>query len=144
MISTFLAYDDDPESLTDSEPQLSDASYGCSQISSSGSQTSRASKRQVNPISSGAYAYGYSDCSVSVLAVGSEWADPSCAVRMESDAQCIVVVEKEGIFRRLVEDKFCDSARAIVVTGCGKFMASVNVDMSIRSMGFKIACSHTT
>lgn len=42
-------------------------------------------------------------------------------VYMESDAQCIVVVEKEGIFRRLVEDKFCDSAGVILVTGCGTF-----------------------
>ena len=41
------------------------------------------------------------------------------AIEMESDALFLFVVEKEGVFRRLCDDKFHEKFRCILVTGCG-------------------------
>ncbi|KAJ1452878.1 Spo11/DNA topoisomerase VI subunit A [Pelagophyceae sp. CCMP2097] len=38
---------------------------------------------------------------------------------IESDARCVVVVEKDGIFRRLVDDGYFARRKCILVTGCG-------------------------
>ena len=44
--------------------------------------------------------------------------DPSQTFFM-SDAKCIIVVEKEGIYTRLLEDRFFDACPCILVTGKG-------------------------
>ena len=41
------------------------------------------------------------------------------AREVESDARCVVVVEKDGIFRRLVEDRFFERYPCVLVTGMG-------------------------
>ncbi|KAK7254353.1 ATP-hydrolyzing type II DNA topoisomerase [Aureococcus anophagefferens] len=41
------------------------------------------------------------------------------AREVESDARCVVVVEKDGIFRRLVEDRFFERHPCVLVTGMG-------------------------
>ncbi len=41
---------------------------------------------------------------------------------IQSDARCIVVVEKEGVYTRLSEDRFFDRIPCILVTGKGKYM----------------------
>jgi meiotic recombination protein SPO11 len=54
--------------------------------------------------------------------VGTEWLEPShrrhFAVRTEA-AHCILVIEKEGIYRRLAQDRFFDKWPCIMVTGKG-------------------------
>ncbi len=44
---------------------------------------------------------------------------------IQSDASCIIVVEKEGIYSRLSEDRFFDRIPCILVTGKGKFTTEV-------------------
>lgn len=41
------------------------------------------------------------------------------SIQMESDALYLFVIEKEGIFRRMCDDKFHLIFRCILVTGCG-------------------------
>ena len=38
---------------------------------------------------------------------------------IESDAECIIVVEKEAIYTRLTEDRFFDHEKCIIITGKG-------------------------
>jgi meiotic recombination protein SPO11 len=40
---------------------------------------------------------------------------------MESDAKCIVVIEKEGAYTRLSEDRVFDKIPCILVTGKGEY-----------------------
>jgi hypothetical protein len=42
-------------------------------------------------------------------------------LRMESDAKCIVVIEKEGAYTRLSEDRVFDKIPCILVTGKGEY-----------------------
>jgi len=49
--------------------------------------------------------------------IGHEWLTERKVVR--SDARCVVVVEKDGVFRRLVEDRFYERYPCVLVTGCG-------------------------
>lgn len=45
-----------------------------------------------------------------------DWVTPRS---LRSDARCIVVVEKDGVFQRLVDDRFCDRFPCVLVTGVG-------------------------
>lgn len=40
-------------------------------------------------------------------------------IRFSSDARFVLVIEKDGVFQRLLEDGFADAARCIMVTGKG-------------------------
>jgi meiotic recombination protein SPO11 len=53
------------------------------------------------------------------LPITREWLYSSQAFRMQSSAKCILVVEKEGIYNRLVEDRIFDRFPCILVTGKG-------------------------
>ncbi|GMI49108.1 hypothetical protein TrCOL_g7436 [Triparma columacea] len=56
--------------------------------------------------------------SKSLVPVTSAPLDPSRTF-FHSDAKCIIVIEKEGIYTRLVEDRFFDVCPCILVTGKG-------------------------
>ena len=51
---------------------------------------------------------------------------------VQSDARCVVVVEKDGIFRRLVEDRFFERYPCVLVTGMGV------PDMATRALVHKL------
>ena len=68
------------------------------------------------------------DCStlnsIHGLPITREWLDmatwgESCSISIESDAKCIVVVEKEAIYTRLTEDRVFDHHKCIIITGKG-------------------------
>mmetsp|Transcript_9059 Transcript_9059/g.11136 ORF Transcript_9059/g.11136 Transcript_9059/m.11136 type:complete len:445 (-) Transcript_9059:48-1382(-) len=51
------------------------------------------------------------------LLAGTSSSSPT--LHISSDAKCILVIEKEGIYTRLLEDKFYDSFPCVLVTGRG-------------------------
>eukprot|EP00752_Nemacystus_decipiens_P009762 g8718.t1 len=51
------------------------------------------------------------------LAITSDWLTRS--LELKSDARYVVVVEKDGVFNRLVEDRFYDRIPSVLVTGQG-------------------------
>jgi meiotic recombination protein SPO11 len=52
--------------------------------------------------------------------IGSEWLTRTTTVQMQTHgATCILVIEKEGVYNRLCEDKFYETYPCILVTGKG-------------------------
>ena len=47
------------------------------------------------------------------------WADEELDIFVPDNVKYLVVIEKEGIFRRLTQDKFFERLPSILVTGCG-------------------------
>ena len=56
------------------------------------------------------------------MLISPQWTSHTAAdidVQVENDVRLLLVVEKEGIFQRLAEDRFYDRVKCIIVTGCG-------------------------
>eukprot|EP00547_Thalassionema_nitzschioides_P002914 CAMPEP_0194199334 /NCGR_PEP_ID=MMETSP0156-20130528/395_1 /TAXON_ID=33649 /ORGANISM="Thalassionema nitzschioides, Strain L26-B" /LENGTH=349 /DNA_ID=CAMNT_0038924219 /DNA_START=108 /DNA_END=1157 /DNA_ORIENTATION=- len=57
--------------------------------------------------------------SIQGLPITREWLEPEKDFEVRSNASCILVIEKEGIYNRLSEDRFFETVPCILVTGKG-------------------------
>ena len=47
------------------------------------------------------------------------WSEEELDIEIPENVKYLIVIEKEGIFRRLTQDKFYERLPCILVTGCG-------------------------
>jgi DNA topoisomerase VI subunit A len=57
-----------------------------------------------------------------VRAIGTEWIDvahgkKSAAIKINSNCKCVLIIEKEGVFRRLMDEGFDKKLPCILITG---------------------------